>query len=69
MIEALLKCKPTHRFIPFLQGGGVILESNVRVENQDRAQRSIHDGVKGSGSEGGNGKRNQANGNESVWWY
>lgn len=45
---------------------GDILEPNVRVENQKRAQSSVGDGVESASSEGGNGQRNKANSHESI---
>lgn len=43
-----------------------ILESNVRVQNKERAEDSIRDGVEGSGSERSNSERDQANSDQSV---
>lgn len=39
----------------------------MRVENQERAESSVGDGVEGTGGEGGDGQRNETNADESVF--
>ena len=43
-----------------------VLEANVRVDNEERAERGVHDGVKGTGSEWSNGQRYKASCNDSI---
>lgn len=43
-----------------------ILESNVRVKDDERAENSIRRGVEGAGSERSDGKRDQTNSDRSI---
>lgn len=43
-----------------------ILESNVRVKDDERAENGIRRGVEGAGSERSDGKRDQANSDQSI---
>jgi hypothetical protein len=43
-----------------------ILESNVGVENEERAEDRIHDRVERAGSEGSNGERDEAGGDDPI---
>lgn len=52
-----------------LQKPGHILESNVRVENKERAEDGIRDRVERAGSERSNCKRDQTNADQSIWCY
>lgn len=51
---------------PFLGVIFNVLESNVRVEDQERAESGIRDGVKAAGSERSDTQGNQANCDESI---
>lgn len=43
-----------------------VLESNVGVENDERAEDCVHDRIKRASSEGGNGERDKTGGDGSV---
>lgn len=43
-----------------------VLETDVRVDDKERAENSVHDGVEGAGGERSNGERDQTDGDESV---
>jgi hypothetical protein len=47
-------------------GGEALLESDVGVGDNQRAQDGVHDGVEGAGGEGSDGERDEADTDGSV---
>lgn len=45
--------------------GRLLLESNVRVGDNQRAQDGVHDGVEGASGEGSEGERDQTDADQS----
>ena len=45
--------------------GRLLLESDVRVGDKQRAQDGVHDGVEGASGEGGEAERNQTDADQS----
>lgn len=66
MMDALVLRKPYFLF-PFWNFILNVLEANVRVEDQKRAESCIRDGVKAASSERSDTQRDQAQGDESVF--
>ena len=54
-------------------GGEVVddggLEADVRVQDQTGAEDGVHDGVEGTGCEGGDAQGNEADGDQTILLY
>lgn len=52
-------------------GGEVVddggLEADVRVQDQTGAEDGVHDGVEGTGCEGGDAQGNEADGDQTIF--